>query len=190
MARRGSLILGWGLLVSCLLAVTAAVGQPAGGTQRLAFVSDRDGAQDLHVLDVTRRTTTRLASGHSRIDTPVWAPDGSRLAFASTSGAAASIFVVNRDGTGLRRLASGRNPAWAPDGTRIAFAATERSNEDIFVLGLETSKRRRVTTHPSRDFSPQWAPDGARIAFASSRGDSSRLAGREYGSEIYVTWSP
>lgn len=186
MARRGSLILGRGLLVSCLLAAPGAAGQPVGGAQRLAFVSDRDGAQDLHVLDVTRLTTTRLTSGHSQIDTPVWAPDGRRLAFASTSGAASSIFVVNGDGTGLRRLASGRDPAWSPDGTRISFAATESDNEDIFVLSLDTSKRRRVTTHPSRDFSPQWTPDGARIAFASSRGDSSRLVGREYGSEIYV----
>jgi alkanesulfonate monooxygenase SsuD/methylene tetrahydromethanopterin reductase-like flavin-dependent oxidoreductase (luciferase family) len=65
-------------------------------------------------------------------------------------------------------------------------AATESDNEDIFVLSLDTSKRRRVTTHPSRDFSPQWTPDGARIAFASPRGDSSRLVGREYGSEIYA----
>ncbi len=95
MARRRSVILGRGLLVACLLAAPGAAGQPAGGTQRLAFVADREGAQDLHLLDVTRLTTTRLASGHSQIDTPVWAPDGSRLAFASTSGAASSIFVVN-----------------------------------------------------------------------------------------------
>jgi Tol biopolymer transport system component len=186
MARRGSLILGRGLLVSCLLAAPGAAGPQAGDAQRLAFVSDRDGAQDLYVLDVTRLTTTRLTSGHLQIDTPVWAPDGSRLAFVSTSGAASSIFVVNGDGAGLQRLAAGRNPAWSPDGTRIAFAATESDNEDIVLLSLDTSKRRRVTTHSGRDFSPQWTPDGARIAFASSRGDSSRLDGREYGSEIYV----
>jgi TolB protein len=186
MANRGRLVLGLALLVAWFLAAPGAAGQPAGGAQRLAFVSDRDGVHDLYVLDVTRLTTTRLTSGHPQIDTPVWAPDGSRLAFASTSGATSSIFVVNGDGTGLRRLASGRDPAWSPDGTRIAFAATESDNEDIFVLSLDTSKRRRVTTHPSRDFSPQWTPDGARIAFSSSRGDSSRLVGREYGSEIYV----
>jgi TolB protein len=183
----GSLILlGRGLLVSCLLAAPGAAGQQAGGAQRLAFVSDRNGAQDLYVLNVTRLSTTRLTSGLPQIDTPVWAPDGSRLAFASASGAASSIFVVGGDGTGLRRLAAGRNPAWSPDGTRIAFAATESDNEDIVLLSLDTSKRRRVTTHSSRDFSPQWTPDGAGIAFASSRGDSSRVNGREYGSEIYV----
>jgi len=69
MVRRGSLILGLGLLVLCLLAVPGAAAQPAVGTPRLAFVADRDRAQDLLVLDVARLTTTRLASGHSQIDT-------------------------------------------------------------------------------------------------------------------------
>jgi Tol biopolymer transport system component len=176
------------LLVSCLCLLAAPGGaeQNPAGADRLAFISDGDGGQNLYVIDVTRAITTRLTTGQPQIDSPSWAPDGGRLAFASTSGAAASIFVVNRDGTGLRRLAAGRSPAWSPDGTRIAFAATQGDNEDIFLLTLDTSTERRVTTHPSRDFSPRWAPDGTRIAFASSRGESSRLSGREYGSEIYL----
>jgi Tol biopolymer transport system component len=187
-ANRWSLVLGRVLLVSCLclLAAPGGADQNTSGADRLAFVSDGDSGQALYVIDVTRATTTRLTTGQGQIDSPGWAPDGSRLVFASTSGAASSIFVVNADGTGLQRLASGRNPAWSPDGTRIAFAATQGGNEDIVLLSLDTSTRQRVTTHPSRDFSPQWAPDGTRIAFASSRGESSRLAGREYGSEIYV----
>jgi Tol biopolymer transport system component len=188
MAKRWSSILGRLLLVSCLglLAAPGGADPDTSGADRLAFVSDRDGGQDLYVIDVIRATTTRLTKGQRWIDQPSWAPDGSRLAFAATAGAASSIFVVNADGTGLRRLAAGRDPAWSPDGTRIAFAATQGGNEDIVLLRLDTSAQRRVTTHPSRDFSPRWAPDGTRIAFASARGESSRLAGREYGSEIYV----
>ncbi len=186
MANRWSLVLGRVLLVWCLLAARGGAEQNTPGTDRLAFVSGRNNGQDLYVIDVTRATTTRLTTGQRQIDSPSWAPDGSRLAFASTSGAASSIFVVNRDGTGLQRLAAGRSPAWSPDGTRTAFSATQGDNEDIFLLRLDTPAPQRVTTHPSRDFSPQWAPDGTRIAFASSRGESSRLAGHEYGSEIYV----
>jgi TolB protein len=189
MANRRSLVLGRVLLVSGLglLAAPGGADQSTSGADRLAFVSDRDGGQDLYVIDVTRATTTRLTTGQRQIDSPSWAPDGRRLAFAATDAAAApSIFVVNADGSGLRRLAAGRSPAWSPDGTRIAFAAIQGDNEDIVLLGLDTATRRRVTTHPSRDFSPRWAPDGTRIAFASARGESSRLAGREYGSEIYL----
>jgi Tol biopolymer transport system component len=74
----------------------------------------------------------------------VWSPDGSRLAFfmaAHTdwtpwmdttkpppSGwltpAPDEIFVINADGSGLRRLTYGgdsRWPAWSPDGSRLAF---------------------------------------------------------------------
>ena len=33
---------------------------------------------------------------------PIWSPDGRKLAFAATS--AFGVFVLNRDGSGLRRL--------------------------------------------------------------------------------------
>lgn len=178
-------VLSRAVLIGCLLAAPGAA--PAGSIGgRLAFVSDEGGGQDLYVVEPGRMTTTRLTREHRRIDSPGWAPDGSRLVFASTTGTVSSIFVVNGDGTGLRRLAEGRSPAWSPDGTRIAFARIQDGNEDIFALALDGSPPRRLTTHPGRDFSPRWAPDGGRIAFASSRGASSRLAGREYGSEIYL----
>jgi Tol biopolymer transport system component len=57
---------------------------------------------------------------------PDWSPSGKQLAFSSENGR--DIVIINRDGTGRRRLyhARGRfgyagSPTWSPDGTKIAF---------------------------------------------------------------------
>jgi Tol biopolymer transport system component len=70
---------------------------------------------------------------------PAWSPDGRRLAFvsfadrngascpASNCAPSGELYVVNADGTGLRRLTRSRaddeHPTWSPNGARIAFAS-------------------------------------------------------------------
>ncbi|MEO5590469.1 MAG: hypothetical protein ABIS03_12840 [Gemmatimonadaceae bacterium] len=62
----------------------------------------------------------------SRDNEPAWSPDGRRIAFSRMGQS--SIFVVNADGSGIRRWLSGflspRNPSWSPDGGKIMFATT------------------------------------------------------------------
>lgn len=164
----------------------AATDRPMPGTDALAFIAEAGAGQDLYVTDVRPSITTRLTRGFSEVDGPVWSPDGALLAFAAKGESAWSIFVVRRDGTGLRRVVAGRSPSWSPDGARIVFAAGQDGDEEIFAVGLDAPQVQRLTTQPGRDFSPLWAPDGRRIAFASARGESSRLQGFAYGSEIYL----
>ncbi|MEW6750542.1 MAG: hypothetical protein AB1505_06140 [Candidatus Latescibacterota bacterium] len=55
---------------------------------------------------------------------PVWSPDGSRIAFTvshlrdrGASSEGSEVFLVNRDGSGLRPLVEGSVHAWLPEGT-------------------------------------------------------------------------
>ena len=58
---------------------------------------------------------------------PVWSPDGQRIAFVRERGNDGDIYVMNADGSGLRRLTRTAGPGWnavpiwSPNGRRIAF---------------------------------------------------------------------
>ena len=83
-----------------------------GSSGRIAFVSTRDGASWIYVADSTG--VRRLTRG----DEPAWSPDGTTIAFESSTG----ISVIRADGTGLRSVRDGGyQPAWSRDGTAIAF---------------------------------------------------------------------
>jgi len=75
----------------------------------------------------------------------VWSPDGSGLAFwqSDDSDRPGQIFVINADGSHLRRLTrhgDNRWPAWSPDGSRLAFVHDDR----LFTMAVDGSHVRRV----------------------------------------------
>ena len=130
-------------------------------------------------MDANGHRATRLTA-KAPARSPAWSPDGTRIAFVSTSDAAADddteISVMEADGTGVTRLthddAPDAAPAWSPDGTRLAFAhgpAGPLGATQIVVTDAEGGNRTQVT-HPQRsiaDGEPAWSPDGRLIAFSS-----------------------
>ena len=101
---------------------------------------------------------------------PARTPRNGKIVFVSNrADGIRELYVVNRDGSGERRLTFNdleeRAPVWSPDGSRIAFAGqAPDGNWDIYTVAPDGSDQRRLTTDPARDDIPAWTPDG-RIVF-------------------------
>jgi Tol biopolymer transport system component len=157
----------------------------------LAFAAKRGARDVIVIVDVERnKEVKRIEVKLNGVTTPAWSPDGQQLVFTGYDGGLSDLFVVRRDGSGLRRLTEDKyadlHPVWAPDGKTIAFA-TDRGPETNFktlaignmriaVYDLDTGSIELLDhMEQGKNVSPQWAPDGQSIAFVSDRNGVSNI---------------
>ncbi len=96
---------------------------------------------------------------------PVISPDGKRLLFHSTAeGAGATdLFVMNIDGTGVRRLTthpdSETSPTWSPNGSQIAFVSDRTGKPQLYLMSADGPGREERLPIPDGEADrPTWAP--------------------------------
>jgi Tol biopolymer transport system component len=106
------------------------------------------------------------------VQSPVWSPDGRRIAFLSRRDGKKEIYmkiyVVNADGRGQRRLARDATffaaPGWSPDGRTLAFEGVRDGTTGVYSVNADGSGQRRLAR---KGGAPAWSPDGQKIAFFS-----------------------
>ena len=137
----------------------------------LAYVCGRRGEQ-LCVLDHAG-TRTAYTFGN-QVWTPTWSPDGRRLAFASSVGDDAAIWVLDIE-TGKAAPAVNQrgidawSPSWSPNGLDLAFDQQARGVYNVYAQRVGSLAQRQLTHGRGIDSDPAWSPSGDHLVFVSDR---------------------
>jgi Tol biopolymer transport system component len=133
-----------------------------------------------------------------------------RIAFSGGPPHGEDVYVVNANGTGLKRVTSDSaadfDPTLSPDGTRIAYRHQpgDDLSTDIYTIASDGSGARNLTKSKGvPDWGPAWSPDGTEIAWNSDPELQAVLRGylmhpdgsnaRPLGAGVWVeypAWSP
>jgi TolB protein len=128
----------------------------------------------LSYIQVGQRTTPANGSPDRQNYLPAWAPDGSKLAFTSNRDGNPEIYVMNKDGSGLRRMTNSPtidvSPTWSPTGNQLAWVSDRTGLPKIYLMNADGTGQRLLVGDPRSD-RPTWSRGKYNeIAYASQTG--------------------
>jgi Tol biopolymer transport system component len=144
--------------------------------KRVVMVIRENGFHDIWIYDIRRGTLTRLTFEAGDNSSPVFSPDGQRIAFLRLKDGNFSILVKPADGSRSEETLlppqSFRSVpfSWSPDGKILAYMRIGRTGKgEIWVLPLEGEHKPQLVLASQFDNrSPAFSPDGKYLAYSSN----------------------
>ena len=151
---------------------------------RVAVVMGAPASRDIWILDGARGTSTRFTFDPAPDEYPAWSPDGKNVAFSSTRGGQADLYIKPADGSGEEKLLLKTDQSkivndWTSDGRFLLFTSSGPTTvADIWALPL-TGEAKPVPLLQTQFVEAQAtvSPDGRWLAYTSNESG---------GFEIYV----
>lgn len=157
------------LFISTLFSQNTLVQYPAlsPSGEEIAFVFQGD----IWVMNLQNEQKQRITIHEAYDNAPYWSPDGKQIAFSSNRFGSEDVFVINKDGSGLKRLtyhpSADRVNSWN-DPDRIVFetrritAKVERDHELFYISPSGGNALKLMDALGSYAVE---SPDGKKVAF-------------------------
>lgn len=172
--------------------------------KQLVFQSNRNGTDQVFVLNIDDSGIRQLTDLPRGGETPVFSPDGKLVLFAAYVGEDNNdVFIMNADGSGMKQLTHSPgydgHPHWSTDGQRIVFNSDRTSPDpeatwsdrwhEIFSMKADGSDVRQHTRCESVCTYGSLSPGGKNVLYRKvikAAGFNWGLLGIEKNSEIFI----
>lgn len=161
---------------------------PAG--HEIAFVGNKDGASDIYLFNVDSAKITNITNDIFSDSYPRWSADGQKIAFVSDRGPYikeedlpknfkmsehdfrnTDIYVMNRDGSGMRRVTSWpsreTDPVFSEDGNILLYTSDRSGISNIYRHDLRTDSVQVISNLLTGAFQLSVDKHRKTLAFAS-----------------------
>ncbi len=141
--------------------------------KQIAFVSNRDGNDDIWIMDADGATPFNLTRSEITEQFPQWSPDGHYIAYWTSQDGhlGDTLWVIEIDGSERIDLMS-QSPikgeslfpaTWSPDGQYLALVVGENRVGQLWVIDMNDLSYSRFAQGSNVFGSPKWSDDGSQI---------------------------
>jgi tricorn protease len=147
-----------------------------------------DAPRDIFALKLGGSILNQLTDDDSNDLSPVWSPDGRRIAYYTNQSGAYQIWMINPDGSGAQQITDASEPGgvvlpiWSPDSSRMAFSLFGGKTQ-IMDLRKRWTEQTPIDTawidpvQKSHFVATSWSPDGKYLAGSGYDGVQGRRLG-------------
>jgi len=140
--------------------------------QRVVFVSDRSGGEELWRCRADGSNQQQLTQRNAPTGSPRWSPDGRWILFDSREDGNSELFLISAEGGPLRRLtrdkANDSLPCWSPDGQTVYFRSNRSGSQQLWKMPAQGGAATQLTQQGI--FECFASPDGKFVYYSKGRG--------------------
>ena len=134
------------------------------------FISDRDTTNRvtfLYEMKADGSATRRISDLRLRDSWMGVRKDGHELVVSPHPSVDSLLYLIDREGRVIQRLATGMpyatDPTFSPDGTKIAFIGKNRKarrdpafKAEIYIMNMDGTNLKKLTQYPATDTTAEW----------------------------------